>query len=110
LAGGVAAGFAFSMGAAGAAAAFSPRAIANISATLGRPPAGGFFAGGAAAGGTLAVSAADVSGSAGVGAAALASAAGASDFASAFRAAARISATVILLLSAIVERFPCKAS
>jgi hypothetical protein len=90
----------------GAAADFSPRAMASISATLGRPPPAGFFATGAAGcGGALSAagttSAADLD-------AALSddTSGGPLDFgapalASACRAAAKISATVILLLSAI---------
>ncbi len=88
-----AAGFAVGFDAdfAAAGAALSPRAIANISATLGRAPPTAFFT--AAGAGALA----------GSDAAAGALADGSPDLLSAVRTAAKISATVILLLSAISQ-------
>ena len=99
----MAAGFSFTVAAAVVAAAppcFSARAAASISATLSLPPLGflsgvageGFSAAAGGAASTLAVS---------PGASSPSDFAGAPPLASAFRAAAKMSATVFLLLSGI---------
>src|SRR5262249_3082635 len=88
-------GAGFSFGAAGTApACFSPRAVANISATLGRPPAPGFVDGGALG---FAAGAFGFSAAASFGAASAGGVSAAPPCASAFRAAAKISATDIFL-------------